>query len=214
VEKCEEPASVEKKQREKTPGSGGLLNDAGESELLDILQGETIVGVLGFDGDRFKKGCASMPELNETVVAGLTGYYEYIVVQLHKWVDPLSNEQFWRKPYPYGNSIGRLVLHLTGNLNYYIGARVAETGYVRDREREFTDNQPPSKEEALRGFDGTIAMVVATIRKQTAEDWGKAYTAEREPEARDRMQIFIRCAGHAYHHVGQMVYLTRELART
>jgi hypothetical protein len=107
-----------------------------------------------------------------------------------------------------------LVLHLTGNLNYYIGARVAETGYVRDREREFTDNQPPSKQEALRAFDRTIAMVVATIRKQTAEDWGKAYTAEREPEARDRIQIFVRCAGHAYHHVGQMVYLTRELART
>jgi len=155
-----------------------------------------------------------MAELNETVADGLAAYYEYVAAQLHKSVDPLSNERFWRKPYPYGNSIGHLVLHLTGNLNYYIGARVAETGYVRDREREFTDKQPPSKEQALRGFDGTIATVVATIRKQTAEDWGKAYAAEREPEARDRMQIFIRCAGHAYHHVGQMVYLTRELART
>jgi len=61
-----------------------------------------------------------MPEVNETVVAGLTGYYEYIAAQLHKWVDPLSNEQFWRKPYPYGNSVGHLVLHMTGNLNYYI----------------------------------------------------------------------------------------------
>ncbi len=155
-----------------------------------------------------------MAELNETVADGLAAYYEYVAAQLHKWVDPLSNEQFWRRPYPYGNSIGHLVLHLTGNLNYYIGARVAETGYVRDREREFTDNRPPRKEEALRALDRTIAMVVAAIRKQTAEDWGKAYTAEREPEAADRMQIFIRCAGHAYHHVGQMVYLTRELART
>ncbi len=155
-----------------------------------------------------------MAEMNETVADGLAAYYEYVAAHLHKWVDPLSNEQFWRKPYPYGNSIGHLVLHLTGNLNYYIGARVAETGYVRDREREFTDKQPPSKEEALRALDPTIAMVVTTIRKQRPEDWGKAYTAEREPEARDRMQIFIRCAGHAYHHVGQMVYLTRELART
>ena len=155
-----------------------------------------------------------MAELNETVADGLAAYYEHVAAQVHKWVDPVSDEQFWRKPYPYGNSIGHLVLHVTGNLNYYIGARVAETGYVRDREREFTDNQPPSKEEALHAFDRTISMVVATIRKQTAEDWGKAYTADREPEARDRMQIFVRCAGHAYHHVGQMVYLTREWART
>jgi uncharacterized damage-inducible protein DinB len=155
-----------------------------------------------------------MAELNETIATALAAYYEYVAAQLHEWVDPLSNEQFWRKPYPYGNSIGHLVLHMTGNLNYYIGARVAETGYIRDRDREFTDQQPPPKVAALHAFDRTIAMVVDTIRKQTANDWGKAYTAEREPEARDRMQIFVRCAGHAYHHVGQIVYLSRELART
>jgi len=103
---------------------------------------------------------------------------------------------------------------MTGNLNYYIGARVAETGYVRDRDREFTDRQPPSKEQALAAFDRTIDMVVATIQKQRAEDWGKSYTAQLEPEATDRFQIFLRCAGHAYHHVGQILYLSRELART
>ena len=154
-----------------------------------------------------------MAELSETVAGGLEAYYEVVAAQVHKWTDPLSNEQFWRNPYAYGNSVGHLVLHLTCNLSYYIGARVAETGYVRDRDREFTDKQPPNKDAALRAFDATIAMVVATIRKQTAEDWGKAYTAEREPEAKDRFQIFVRCAGHAYHHVGQIVYLTRELAR-
>jgi uncharacterized damage-inducible protein DinB len=155
-----------------------------------------------------------MPGLNDTVGAGLAGYYDYIAAQLHKWVDPLSNEQFWRRPYPYGNSAGHLVLHLTGNLNYYLGARVAETGYVRDRDREFSEKRPPHKDEALEAFDRTIAMVVETIRKQGAGDWGEAYTAEREPEAKDRFQIFVRCAGHAYHHVGQLVYLSRELART
>jgi hypothetical protein len=79
---------------------------------------------------------------------------------------------------------------------------------------EFADKNPPHKDEALRAFDRTIAMVVGAIRKHGAEDWSKAYTAEREPEARDRFGIFVRCAGHAYHHVGQIVYLTRELART
>ena len=160
------------------------------------------------------KGSSFMTVVNETVAVGLAAYYGYIAEHLHKWAGPLSNEQFWRNPYPYGNSVGHLVLHMTGNLNYYIGARVAETDYVRDRDREFTDKQPPPKEEALAAFDRTITMVVAAVRKQSAEDWGKAYTAEREPEAADRFQIFLRCAGHAYHHVGQIVYLSRELART
>jgi uncharacterized damage-inducible protein DinB len=154
-----------------------------------------------------------MAELTDTIAGGLAAYYEHVAAGLHKWVDPLSNEQFWRNPYPYGNSIGHLVLHLTGNLNYYIGARVAETGYIRDRDREFKETQRPTKEQVLQAFDRTIAMVVATIRNQAAEDWGKAFTAEREPEAKDRFQIFVRCAGHAYHHVGQIIYLSRELAR-
>src|SRR5260370_26069204 len=112
-----------------------------------------------------------MPEVNETVAAGLAAYYEFVAEQLHKWADLLSNEQFWRKPYPHGNSVGHLVLHLTGNFNYYIGARIAETGYVRDRNREFTETQPPYKDQALRAFDRAIAMVVTTICNQPAEDW-------------------------------------------
>lgn len=155
-----------------------------------------------------------MAAVNETVANGLAEYYEYVAQHLHEWVDPLTNEQFWRKPYPYGNSVGHLVLHLTGNLSYYIGARVAESGYVRDRDREFTEAKPPHKDDALRAYDSAIAMVVATIRKQREEDWDKAYSAEREPQAKNRFQIFVRCAGHAYHHVGQIVYLSRELART
>lgn len=154
-----------------------------------------------------------MPELGETVASGLAMYYEHVSTELHKWVDGLSNEEFWRKPYPYGNSIGHLVLHLTGNLNYYIGARMAETGYVRDRDREFNEAQPPKKEDALRAFDLTIEMVVTAIRKQKTEDWSKSYSADREPQAKDRFHILVRCAGHAYHHVGQIVYLRRELER-
>jgi len=52
-----------------------------------------------------------MTEVNETVGVGLAAYYEYIAQHLHKWVNPLSNEQFWRKPYPYGKRDRHLVIH-------------------------------------------------------------------------------------------------------
>ncbi len=154
-----------------------------------------------------------MADLSGTITGGLANYYEHVAKELHRWVDPLSSEQFWRNPYPYGNSVGHLVLHLTGNLSYYIGARIAETGYVRNRDREFTETERPPKEEVLGEFDHIIALVVATIRKQSAGDWTLEYSAEREPEAKDRFTASLRCAGHAYHHVGQIIYLSKELAR-
>ena len=155
-----------------------------------------------------------MADLASTIGADFAGYYEYIGAHTHKWVDGLTQEQFWHNPYGYGNSVGHLILHMTGNLNYYIGARVAETGYVRNRDVEFTDSTARPKEEVMRKFDETIALVMATLRQQKADDWVASYSAEREPQARDRFTIFLRCAGHAYHHVGQLVYLCKELARS
>jgi uncharacterized damage-inducible protein DinB len=154
-----------------------------------------------------------MAELTKTIASDFASYYEYIAAQVHKWVDALTQEQFWHNPFPYGNSVGHLVLHMTGNLNYYIGARVAETGYVRDRDREFAETEKPDKAKILEAFDQTITMVVATVGKQKPEDWMATYSADREPEAAERFMIFLRCAGHAYHHVGQIIFLTKELAK-
>jgi uncharacterized damage-inducible protein DinB len=154
-----------------------------------------------------------MADLAATAVAEFAGYYEKVRADVHKWADPLSQEQFWTKPYPYGNSVGHLVLHMTGNLSYYIGARVAENGYIRHRDREFMEPEKLDKQKVLEAFDRTIDMVVATVRAQAPGDWLAAYSGEREPEAKNRFAIFLRCAAHAYHHVGQIIYLSRELAR-
>jgi uncharacterized damage-inducible protein DinB len=155
-----------------------------------------------------------MADLPNTVAADFAWYYEFIAAHLHKWVDPLTEEQFWHNPFPYGNSVGHLALHLTGNLNYYIGARVAATGYVRDRDREFTETAKPDKAKVLQAFDQAIAMVASTARKQKQEDWMAPYSADLEPEAAERFMIFLRCAGHAYHHVGQIIFLSKELTKT
>ena len=154
-----------------------------------------------------------MSDLPATVSSDFAAYYEYVAAHLHKWVDPMTQEQFWRNPYSYGNSVGHLVLHLTGNLNYYIGARVAETGYIRNRDLEFTEPGKLDKKKVLDAFDQTIAMVAATARRQGSGDWLKPYSAEREPEAQERFMVFLRCAGHAYHHVGQVIFLSKELTK-
>lgn len=154
-----------------------------------------------------------MADLPGTISSDFATYYNYIAEHVHKWVDPLTQEQFWHNPFSYGNSAGHLILHMTGNLNYYIGARVAGNAYIRDRDREFTETEKPKKQEVMDAFDQTIAMVVATIKKQQPEDWMAAYSAEREPEAQERFMIFLRCAGHAYHHVGQLIFLSKELKR-
>jgi Protein of unknown function (DUF1572) len=145
--------------------------------------------------------------LNETVSSGFAARYEELGARVQELADPLSDQQFWSKPFAFGNSFGHLVLHLTGNLNYYIGAEVAGSGYVRDRDREFSETARPSKDEVMKRFADAIAMVARTARAQSADDWKKFYKAVREDDAENRFNIFLRCATHLHLHIGQMIYL-------
>lgn len=153
-----------------------------------------------------------MDDLASIASETLASYYEEVRDRVHELVAPLSTEQLWHNPYSYGNSIGHLLLHITGNLSHYVGARIAGTGYVRNRPLEFTDGSRRPKEDVLAAFDRAIDMVVATIRKQSAEDWVAPYSDPTTPD-RNRFSVIQRMAAHAYHHVGQMIYLSRELAK-
>jgi hypothetical protein len=147
-----------------------------------------------------------MSDLSTTVARHFVDSFRSLAARVRELAEPLDEEAFWSKPFPFGNSFGHLTLHLTGNLSYYIGAQIAETGYVRDREREFTETERPSKEEALARLDAAVAVVVAAIEAQSPDDWSAAYTANGVDET-DRFGIFLNCATHFRLHVGQMGYI-------
>jgi uncharacterized damage-inducible protein DinB len=146
------------------------------------------------------------------LTSALTGRYTANAARVRELAGPLTDTQFWRKPFPYGNSFGNLVLHLTGNLNYYIGAQIAKTGYVRDRPREFNDPSPLSKDETLQHFNDAVNMVLKTIRAQATEDWSAEYSGVGA-DAKTRLEMVMQCAAHMQHHIGQMIYLCYELDR-
>jgi hypothetical protein len=153
-----------------------------------------------------------MTDLKSTIASRLAARYNKLAGAVRELSAPLSNEQFWARPFAFGNSFGHLVLHLTGNLNYYVGTQIAGTGYVRDRPLEFSEAMRLSKAEVLKKFDESIEMVLGTINRQTAEDWSKEYAAVGV-EAHDRFDALLICATHLHHHIGQMMYLGFELKR-
>ena len=153
-----------------------------------------------------------MTDLKATIASGLAARYRKLAGMVRDLAAPLSEEELWAKPFAFGNSFGHLVLHLTGNLSYYIGAQIAGTGYVRNRPLEFSDATRPPKAGVLKEFDQAIEMVLATINNQSADDWSKQYTGVGA-DARDRFEMVLQCATHLHHHIGQMMYLGFELKR-
>jgi uncharacterized damage-inducible protein DinB len=154
---------------------------------------------------------ASVSALNATLANDFTRFYQEAAKKVHALVEPLTDDQIWTRPYPYGNSIGHLLLHLTGNLGYYIGAEIGGTGYVRNRPLEFSNTVHHPKQELLAKFDAALTTVAAVLQKQTEQDWSAAYTAKGMEDSGDRFTAFLRCAAHISHHTGQIMYLCKEL---
>ncbi len=153
-----------------------------------------------------------MADLTETVASRMAARFLKLAGVVRDLAAPLSEEQFWAKPFPFGNSFGNLVLHLNGNLNYYIGAQIAGTGYVRDRPREFSEASRPAKNDVMKKFDDTVEIVLRTIRAQSEEDWSAAFSGTGA-DAQNRFEMLLQCATHLHHHIGQMMYLCFELKR-
>ncbi|MEQ1758803.1 MAG: DinB family protein [Vicinamibacterales bacterium] len=152
-----------------------------------------------------------MDSLTETVATGFIRRFDAFLEQAQTLAATMTDAEFWTRPYPYGNSAGHLLLHVTGNLNYYVGTQIAGTGYVRHRDLEFTDPARRPKADVLRDLTAAVDMVKAAIAAQSAADWSLPYEAKGSDDP-DRFSIVLRCTHHFHHHLGQMVYLAKEHA--
>lgn len=148
-------------------------------------------------------------ELSQVISNGFEHYFEEFRCKVHHLSERLTPQQFWARPHPYGNSFGNLVLHLTGNLNYYIGTQIEGTGYVRDRDREFEPISEGEKEPVLSDLDRAVRMVIDSLQAQREGDWGAGYHAQGVTDVHDRFGMFLRCCVHFHHHIGQMIYLVK-----
>lgn len=150
--------------------------------------------------------------LLQTVRNELAGYFRHLASRVERAVRSLPRELLYVKPFRFGNSVGHLVLHLTGNLNHYIGAGIAGTGYVRNRPLEFTEPYPPTPEEALARFHEAVGMVVQTI--ESLDEAGLAAPVADQLPISTRFGLLLVCAAHINNHIGQMAYLVQAHGRS
>jgi len=121
-----------------------------------------------------------------------------------------SEESIWKIDKNISNSAGNLCLHLVGNLNTYIGAELGKTGYVRNRELEFSLKNIP-KTELIEKVESTIKMIDSTLDKLSNEDLEKDYPTEAIGYKMTTGYFLIHLLSHLNYHLGQINYHRRLL---
>ena len=114
----------------------------------------------------------------------------------------------WKTVPGITNSAGNLALHLSGNLQYFIGTLLGRTGYIRNRELEF-GRTSGSRAEIYAELDAAIAVVRAVLPAVS-----DATLDQEFPEAvmgsKFRTGTFlVHLCSHAGFHLGQAGYLRR-----
>lgn len=106
------------------------------------------------------------------------------------------------------NSAGNLCLHLIGNLNTYIGKEIGRTGYVRDREQEFSLKNIP-RSTLLKGIDDTIKVVTHSLQTLDQALLQEEYPVLVFAEKTTTEYLLIHLATHLNYHLGQINYHRR-----
>ncbi len=131
---------------------------------------------------------------------------------LNKLKDEISlyNDEnyLWIVKKEISNSAGNLCLHLLGNLNHFIGAVLGETGYVRDRENEFTAKNIFTK-ILIDYIDNTIEIVKHTLEKLSTDDLEKDYPQQKHSKIVKTHFMLMHLLTHFNYHLGQINYHRR-----
>jgi uncharacterized damage-inducible protein DinB len=135
---------------------------------------------------------------------------------LNKLKEELSaypdEKNIWKIQEGIANSAGNLALHLVGNLNHFIGSTLGNTGYVRNRESEFTLKNIP-RHEIIRSIDDTIVMIQKTLDGLTEEEMKKAFSIKVTQGDDSVGFILAHMASHLSYHLGQINYHRRLIGK-
>ena len=108
------------------------------------------------------------------------------------------------------NSTGNLCLHLCGNLQHFIGAVLGKSGYIRNRDAEFSRKHIPIRELVVE-IDLTIEILKKTFAGLTVDDLQKIYPINVFGYEMTTEYLLTNMATHLTYHLGQINYHRRLL---
>ncbi|EPR71930.1 hypothetical protein ADIWIN_3128 [Winogradskyella psychrotolerans RS-3] len=121
-----------------------------------------------------------------------------------------TDSHIWKIEGSVTNSAGSLCLHLIGNINHFIGSVLGNTGYVRQRDLEFSLKDVP-KSELIKQIEDTLLAVERTLKIVTPEDLQKEYQLQVFKEPMTTEYFLVHLSTHLAYHLGQINFHRRLL---
>ena len=143
------------------------------------------------------------------LIESLQTLFERDLKRLKTEIESYSEEnKLWVIEKEISNSAGNLCLHLCGNLQHYIGNVLGGSGFIRDRENEFSAKNIARK-ELLNQIETTRTGVKKTLTDLQEKDLEKIYPEKVFGYEMTTAFFLIHLSGHLNYHLGQINYHRR-----
>ena len=121
-----------------------------------------------------------------------------------------DEKKIWEISGDIKNSAGNLCLHLCGNLQHFIGSVLGNSGYIRNRDAEFSRKDVPIR-ELVAEIELTKKAVENALKELKEEDLQKTYPINVFGYEMTTEYLLTNMAAHLTYHLGQINYHRRLL---
>jgi uncharacterized damage-inducible protein DinB len=131
-------------------------------------------------------------------------------IKLRHCVDALPPAAVWARPNQSCNSIGNLLLHLTGNVREWIVGGVGGQSVERNRAGEFKQKRGADASTLLADLETVLAQADSVMAALSGNDLERTLVIqERETTV---LGAIYHVVEHFSMHTGQIVFLTKMYA--
>jgi uncharacterized damage-inducible protein DinB len=148
-------------------------------------------------------------EIAVRFIAESRRYVDDYFRKIERCVVELTDEQIWWRPNEASNSIGNLLLHLSGNVRQWIVSGVGGAPDQRERQQEFDQRSLIPRDEllsrlqqTLREADDVLAKLDSSVLLETRMIQGCERVA---------LDAVFHVVEHLAMHTGQIIWLTKML---
>lgn len=126
---------------------------------------------------------------------------------IHVCMHQLSQEDLWWRPNEQSNSIGNLMLHLSGSLRQWIVSGIGGTPSDRVRQQEFDERSVIPKEQLVAQLNSVVLEVDEVLAGiDPSQLSNRVLMLEKE---RTWMFIIYHMVEHFSMHTGQILLVTK-----
>lgn len=125
-------------------------------------------------------------------------------------VSAVPLDRLWWRPNESSNSVGNLLLHLTGNVRQWIVSGVGGAPDVRERDTEFAAEGGAKAAFLVEQLEKTLSEVDAVLARTTPEQLGEARLIQGRQTT--VFAAIYHVVEHFAGHTGQIILLAKSIA--